>query len=67
MIGLSGAAVLLLLAVWPRELDEGPDIREFWESFGGQTELLAGLQMLSEGPAPIAQPVPPPFPYTSTP
>lgn len=34
-IGLAVAGALLLVCVWPRALDEGPSLREFFIAFGG--------------------------------
>ncbi|HEY8777360.1 MAG TPA: hypothetical protein VIM33_12895 [Gaiellaceae bacterium] len=45
---LSVGGVLLLIAVWPRELDEGPNLREFYRNFGGGTAEYVGRQLLSE-------------------
>jgi hypothetical protein len=45
-LGLAGG--FLLLAVWPRRLDEGPNWRIFYEQFGGGTVAEVGRQMLSE-------------------
>ena len=46
--GLVLAGLLLLLCVWPRVLDEGPSLRDFVESFGGESYRVASLQMLGE-------------------
>jgi hypothetical protein len=46
--GLAVAALLLLMSVRPRKLDQGPDIREFFERFGGEDYEAAALQMLGE-------------------
>lgn len=46
--GLVLGGLLLLLCVWPRALDEGPNLRDFFESFGGQRYPEVGLQMLGE-------------------
>jgi hypothetical protein len=45
---LSAGGFLLLIAVWPRKLDEGPNLRAFYLLFGGGTAEAAGRQMLSE-------------------
>lgn len=46
--GLGVAGFLLLVTVWPRKLDEGPNWREFYETFGGGTAKSVGRQMLAE-------------------
>lgn len=46
--GLAAAGLLLLLCVRPRSLDEGPNLREFFETFGGDPYPKVGLQMLGE-------------------
>lgn len=46
--GLILAGLLLLLCVWPRRLDEGPDLRLFFEFFGGRSYPDVALQMLGE-------------------
>ena len=34
--------------MWPRTLDEGPNLRDFFETFGGEAYPLVALQMLGE-------------------
>jgi hypothetical protein len=46
--GLTVAGLLLLVTVWPRKLDEGPNWREFYDTFGGGTASDVGRQMLAE-------------------
>jgi hypothetical protein len=46
--GLAVSGLLLLLCVWPRALDEGPNLRTFFETFGGQPYPEVALQMLGE-------------------
>ena len=46
--GLALAGLLLLVTVWPRKLDEGPNWREFYDTFGGGTVRDVGRQMLAE-------------------
>jgi hypothetical protein len=45
---LGAAGVLLLAAVWPRELDAGPDPRSFYEAMATGTRLEATRKMLAE-------------------
>jgi hypothetical protein len=45
---LGAAGVLLLAAVWPRELDAGPDPRSFYEAMARSTRLEASRKMLAE-------------------
>jgi hypothetical protein len=45
---LGAAGVLLLAAVWPRELDTGPDPRSFYEAMAARTRLEATRKMLTE-------------------
>jgi hypothetical protein len=45
---LAASAVLLLYLLYPRDLDSGPNWRQYFEKFGGAEPLEAGLQMLSE-------------------
>jgi hypothetical protein len=47
-VGLAVAGVLLLVCVWPRALDEGPSLREFFVAFGGGSYHAASIQMLGE-------------------
>ena len=46
--GLAVSGLLLLLCVWPRDLDEGPNLRSFFEAFGGRPYPEVALQMLGE-------------------
>jgi hypothetical protein len=46
--GLALAGLLLLVAVWPRTLDGGPSLREFYETFGSAAAVDVGRQMLAE-------------------
>jgi hypothetical protein len=46
--GLSVAGLLLLAAVWPRSVDAGPNLRAFYETFGGGAAIDVGRQMLAE-------------------
>jgi hypothetical protein len=45
---LGAAGVLLLAAVWPRELDAGPDPRSFYEAMARSTRVEASRKMLAE-------------------
>jgi hypothetical protein len=45
---LGVAGVLLLAAVWPQELDAGPDPRSFYEAMARTTRLEASRKMLAE-------------------
>jgi hypothetical protein len=46
--GLAVAGLLLLAAVWPRRLDVGPNVRAFYETFGGGAAVDVARQMLAE-------------------
>lgn len=46
--GLAVAGLLLLAVVWPRVVDAGPDLRSFYETFGGEAAVDVGRQMLAE-------------------
>jgi hypothetical protein len=46
--GLGVAGFLLLVTVWPRQLDEGPNWHEFYETFGSGTAREVSRQMLAE-------------------
>jgi hypothetical protein len=46
--GLGVAGFLLLVTIWPRKLDGGPNWREFYETFGGGTARDVGRQLLAE-------------------
>jgi len=46
--GLALAGLLLVVAVWPRTLDGGPSLREFYETFGSAAAVDVGRQMLAE-------------------
>jgi hypothetical protein len=46
--GLSVAGLLLLAVVWPRSVDAGPNLRAFYETFGGGAAVDVGRQMLAE-------------------
>jgi hypothetical protein len=48
MITLCGAVALLLVPVWPRSFDVGPDWREFYETYGEGEFSAVGRQLLSE-------------------
>jgi hypothetical protein len=47
-IGLGVAGVLLLVTVWPRNFDVGPDWREFYDTYGNETPDVVGRHMLAE-------------------
>jgi hypothetical protein len=47
-IGLAAAGILLILAVWPRRFDLGPDLEQFYEEMAGSSPLQASRQMLAE-------------------
>ena len=46
--GLVVAGLLLLAAVWPRSVDHGPNLRAFYEAFGGGAAADVARQMLAE-------------------
>jgi hypothetical protein len=46
--GFAVAGLLLLTVVWPRSLDAGPNLRAFYETFGGGAAVDVGRQMLAE-------------------
>jgi hypothetical protein len=46
--GLAVAGLLLLAVVWPRSLDAGPNLRAFYETFGGGAAVDVARQMLAE-------------------
>ena len=46
--GLALAGLLLLAVVWPRSVDAGPNLRAFYETFGGGAAVDVGRQMLAE-------------------
>src|SRR5436853_1922637 len=37
--GLAVAGLLLLAVVWPRSVDAGPNLRVFYETFGGEAAI----------------------------
>lgn len=46
--GLAVAGSLLLVAVWPRTVDAGPNLRAFYETFSGGAAVDVARQMLAE-------------------
>ncbi len=40
--------MLLLVTVWPRKMDVGPDLRKLYDEFGGGSPLDVGQRMFSE-------------------
>ena len=46
--GLTVAGLLLLAVIWPRSVDAGPNLRAFYETFGGEAAVDVGRQMLAE-------------------
>jgi hypothetical protein len=47
-IALGTAAAMLLIAIWPRRFDFGPDLRSFYSDLSDSSPLTASRQMFAE-------------------